>query len=142
MAKFINVGDTIEADKAECIARKFVLGIPKKHPITQKIMLLVTTDRNSSVQFAKACIIEYDERMQKMTESFHREVGDVLMADSISIYMDTRKCPSISDKEGVTGRHGANFMTSDVHTIATIKMPIANMRKILGLSNNEPQKLK
>ena len=46
MAKFINVGDTIEADKAECIARKFVLGIPKKHPITQKIMLLVTTDRN------------------------------------------------------------------------------------------------
>ena len=69
MAKFINVGDTIEADKAECIARKFVLGIPKKHPITQKIMLLVTTDRNSSVQVAKACIIEYDERMQKTFES-------------------------------------------------------------------------
>lgn len=142
MAKFINVGDTIEADKAKCIARKFVLGVLKKHPITNKTMLLVTSDRNSNVEVTKACTIAYDEDMQKLTESFHREVGDTLEADSISIYLDARRCPKIDNTEGVSGRHGANYMTADTHTIATVKMPFDNMKKILGFSNNEPRKIK
>lgn len=124
MTKHINIGDTIEAEHADAISRNIRWKGLKVHPVTKELMMLYECDRNSFVEVIKKC------------SSFlicECQVGDQLEADAISIYIKTKRKLKIYVKEGVTGRHGAQFLDIRERNISTIRTPLFNLRKCLGL---------
>lgn len=140
MAVFNNIGDTIEGQAVDCDGKAFYIQGLKKHPITKKTMKLFTTDRTSHAVVREAGIVPEDEKLRKATEFFHREVEDKVTGDALSIYIDFKSSPRIETlhgKESASHRHGTQFMSVRNHTIATIKMPLHNLMKKLGFSNNK-----
>jgi hypothetical protein len=129
MSKFINIGDTIEAEYADACSRKFEWKGFRRHPITDERMMLYECYRNSTAEIIKA----YAGVIKKGTEHFHRDAGDILEADAISIYIESARKEKIYIKEGVSGRHGSQFIDIRERSISTIKYPLQNLRKCLGL---------
>ncbi len=126
MTKYVNIGATLEAEHADARSRKIEWKGPKAHPVTKKVMMLYECDRNSFVEIIKAC------------DSFSVceccVVGDQLEADAISVYIETKRKLRVFVKEGVTGRHGAQFINIRNKNISTIKTPLHNLRKSLELT--------
>ena len=141
MATFHNIGDTIEAKTAHCNARAWDPVALKRHPVTQEIMYLYRTDKNSHATVISSIDIPSDHNIAAATSHFHREVGDKLTADALSVFVSCKRAIRSKVKEVESHRHGAQLISIPYHTIATIKMPLANMMKKLGLSNNEPNKI-
>ncbi len=137
MAKYINIGDTIEGGSINCTVRKWLSRGLKKHPITNKTMSLYVTDRNSTAEILEPIAIQEND---ETTVHFHREVGDILQADALSVYIDEKKKIVPVPNEGATHRHGANFVRTKKHTIAEIKVPLAVFKKLLGYSSNQIEK--
>ena len=137
MTKYINVGETIEGKSISFQIRKWMFKGLKKHPITNKIMTLYETDKNSIAEIIESIEVPEDETLRDKTSYFHRNIGDMLQADSLSIYVDNKRkiIPSVS--EGATHRHGAQYVTTKKHTIAHIKVPLSVFIKVLGFSNNQ-----
>ncbi|GHT01427.1 hypothetical protein AGMMS49525_02110 [Bacteroidia bacterium] len=132
MSKFINIGDTIEAEHANACVRKLEWKGPRKHPITNECMMLYESNRNSNVEIVKV----YAGEIKKGTEHFHRNMGDILEADSISIYVDSTRREKSDVKEGVSARHGAQLIDIRKRSISTIKYPLHNLFKCLGLGSS------
>ena len=132
MAKYIGFGETVEGAATDLCSRKWVQKGPKKHPVTNKTMFLYVGDRNTSVEVTKAIGEPEDEELKAKTAHFHRNVGDTLHADSISVFIDSRRGINFITKEGVSGRHGANLASTNTQTIATIKTPLAIFMKALS----------
>lgn len=142
MAVYNNLGDTIEGEAVDFDGRAIRLQGAKKHPITKKLMKLFTTDKNSSAIVRKEGIEPADEEMKKATSHFHRVVDDKVTADALSVYTDFRskfRVITIHGK-GASAQHGTNFASVKDNTIATVKMPLQNLLKKLGLSNNVTKK--
>ena len=137
MNKYINLGDTIEGNSVSFEIRKWIFKGLKKHPITQKRMTLYTSDKNSNAEVITGREEPEDEELKQKTSHFHRNVGDTLQADALTIYVDNIRKIKPSVSEGATHRHGAQYTTTKDHTISHIKVPLANFNKILGFSNNE-----
>jgi len=138
MAVYNNVGDTIEGEAVDFDGRSIRAQGAKKHPLTNKTMKLFTTDRNSHAVVRKAGIEPEDEDVKKATAHFHRAVGDKVTADAMSVYTDLKAKvrPETIHGEGASSQHGTNFVSVTDHTIATVKMPLPNLMKKLGMSNN------
>ena len=138
MAVYNNVGDTIEGEAVDFDGRSIRAQGAKKHPLTQKTMKLFTTDRNSHAVVKKIGKEPEDEEVKKETAYFHRAVGDKVTADALSVYTDIKAKvrPETIHGEGASGQHGTNFASVNDHTIATVKMPLPNLIKKLGMSNN------
>lgn len=139
MPVYNNVGDTIEGLAVDCDGRVFKAQGVKKHPVTKRTMKLYITDRNSHAVVAKAGVIPEDENLKSVTCDFHRNVGDKITGDALSIYTDLRgavKIETVHGQESATHRHGTQYANIRKHTIATVKMPLQNLMKQLGFSNN------
>lgn len=138
MAVYNNVGDTIEGEAVDFDGRSIRDQGVKKHPLTKKTMRLFTTDRNSHAVVRKAGIVPKDEEVKKATAHFHRAVGDKVTADALSVYTDIKAKvrPETIHGEGASSQHGTNFASVNDHTITTVKMPLFNLLKKLGMSNN------
>lgn len=136
MAKFINSGDTIEAEHADICSRKIEWKGPKRHPDTNEIMMLYECSRNSSAEVIKI----FTGDILDVTKHYHRDLGDMLEADSISVYSSSKRKDKIYVDEGVTSRHGAQFIDLRKRCISSIKYPLDNLIKCLEekkmLSNN------
>lgn len=138
MAVYNNLGDTIEGEAVDFDGRVIRPQGAKKHPLTKKLMKLFTTDKNSHAVVRKSGIKPADENLKIATENFHRNVGDKLTGDALSVYTDIRAKVRIETihGEGASSQHGTNFSSVRGNTVATIKMPLQNLLKKLGLSNN------
>lgn len=136
MSIFKNVGDTIEGNVVDGNTRRFERKCLKKHPITNKQMFLYSCDRNSRAIVVESVEKTEDEVLAEATSHFHRNENDELQADAISIYVDSKRPIKTEVKEGVSGRHGATLFHITENTIATIKTPLENARKQLGLNGN------
>lgn len=139
MPVYNNLGDTIEGEAVDCDGKAFYSQGIKKHPITRKAMRLYTTDRTSHAVVRIAGIIPEDEKLKEATRYFHRNVDDKVTGDALSIYTDLKssiKIETLHGKESASHRHGTQFASIRNHTIATVKMPLQNLMKRLGLSNN------
>ena len=138
MAVYNNIGDTIEGEAVDFDGRLIRSQGAKKHPLTKKTMKLFTTDRNSHAVVRKAGVEPADEEVRAATAHFHRDVDDKVTADALSVYTDLKAKvrPETIHGEGASGQHGTNFATVNNHTIATVKMPLPNLMKKLGMSNN------
>lgn len=138
MAVYNDLGDTIEGEAVDFDGRAIHPQGVKKHPLTKKTMKLFTTDRNSHAIVRKAGIEPEDEEIKKATAHFHRAVDDKVTADALSVYTNLKakvRQETIHGK-GASGQHGINFAGVNDHTIATVKMPLQNLIKKLGMSNN------
>lgn len=138
MAVYNNVGETIEGEAVDFDGRSIRAQGAKKHPLTKKTMKLFSTDRNSHAVVTKAGKEPEDEEVKKATAHFHRAEGDKVTADALSVYTEfkTKVRPETIHGEGASGQHGTNFASVNGHTIATVKMPLPNLIKKLGMSNN------
>ncbi len=138
MAVFNNLGDTIEGEAVDFDGRAIHPQGAKKHPLTKKTMKLFTTDRNSHAVVRKAGVEPVDEDVKAATAHFHRDVDDKVTADALSVYTDLKAKvrPVTIHGEGASSQHGTNFAGVNNHTIATVKMPLSNLIKKLGMNNN------
>lgn len=139
MAVFNNLEDTIEGEAVDCDGKVIRLQGAKKHPLTKKTMILYTTDRTSHAVVRKAGKEPEDDDIKEITSHFHRSVNDKVTGDALSVYTDLKanlKIETIHGKEGASHRHGTQFASIREHTIATVKMPLQNLMKKLGFSNN------
>lgn len=138
MAVYNALGETIEGEAVDFDGRVILPQGAKKHPLTKKTMKLYTTDRNSHAVVRKAGIVPKDEKVKNATSLFHRNVGDKVTADALSVYTDLRAKVNIVvlHGEGASGQHGTKFAGVNDHSIASVKMPLHNLLKKLGMSNN------
>lgn len=137
MAKYINIGETLEGNCISCVVRKWTWRGLKKHPITNKLMSLYVTDKNSTAEIIASCPEPSDEAMREKTAHFHREIGDVLEADALSVYIDDKRRVTPDVVKGASHRHGANKVQKRKHAIAEIKVPLDTLKKLLGYSANQ-----
>lgn len=138
MAVYNNVGDTIEGESVNFDGRVIRLQGVKKHPLTKKNMKLYTTDRNSHAVVTKEGKESDDTNVKAVTQHFHRNIDDKVTADALSVYTEIKAKVNITaiHGKGASGRHGTQFAGVNEHTIATVKIPLQNLLKQLGLSNN------
>ena len=139
MTVFNNIGDTIEGLAMDCDGKAIYAQGIKKHPVTKKVMRLFTTDRTSHAVVRTAGVIPEDKKLREATAYFHRNVGDKITGDALSIYTELRpsvRIETLHGKEGASHRHGTQFASVRCHAIATVKMPLSNLMKKLGYSNN------
>lgn len=139
MSVYNNLGDTIEGMAVDCDGRCFRKQGVKIHPDTKKAMTLYTTDRNSHAVVTLKGESPADEKLEKATSHYHRDVGDKVTGDALSIYTDLRAMVKIEVLHGgksASAQHGIQFASIRKHTIATVKMPLHNLMKKLGFSNN------
>ena len=138
MAVYKNIGETIEGEAVDFDGRVIYPQGAKKHPLTKQTMKLFTTDRNSHAIVRKEGLVPEDETVKDATSHFHRSVDDKVTADALSVYMDLKAKvrQETIHGDGASGQHGTNFVGVNDHTIATIKMPLQNMLRQLGMSNN------
>ena len=136
MGKYNAIGETIEGNSISCIIRKWTPRGLKKHPITNKPMTLYVTDRNSIAEILESRPEPQEQLLKDKTSHFHRTVGDTLHADALSVYVDQLKRLHPTVKQGVSHRHSANYVKTEKHTIAEIKVPLDVLKKLLGYSNN------
>lgn len=139
MAVYNNLGDTIEGESVDFDGRVIKPQGAKKHPLTNKLMKLYTTDRNSHAVVRKAGKVPTNVDIMKVTTHFHRDVDDKLTADALSVYTDVKanvKIETLHGKAAASSQHGINYASVRNHTIATVKMPLHNLLKKLGMSNN------
>lgn len=137
MAKFVKTGDTIEAEHTNAHSRKIEWKGPRRHPITNELMMLYECDRNSFAEVVKECTDETREE----TAHFHRCLGDKLEADGISVYIKSKRKTRVVVDEGVSARHGAQFIYLRERNISTIKTPLSCLRKCLGLNSSIASKI-
>ena len=139
MAVYNNVGDTIEGEAIDFDGRVIRPQGVKKHPLTKQLMKLFTTDKNSHAVIRKAGKEPTDETIREATSHFHRAVDDKLTADALSVYTDLRasvKPETLHGGASASGQHGINFASVRDHSISTVKMPLQNLMKKLGMSSN------
>ena len=140
MAKFIDKGETIEGVAISIQCRKWTHQGLKKHPIYKKTMALYLTDRNSVAEVLAVGETPNDSEIRQKTAHYHRNIGDILEADSIEVYIDKLSSIKPTVKEGASHRHGAQFVNTKCHTIATIRMPLETFKKKLGYTAQIPTK--
>ena len=131
MAKYIKEGEVIHAEHTDSHARKIEWKGFRRNPYTQELMMLYECDRNSFSKIVKVC--DGIDCKKEGTENFHCEIGDILEADAISIYIRTKRKLKLTVDEGVTGRHGAIFLNPRVYAISKIKTPLACLFKYLEM---------
>lgn len=139
MAVYNNIGDTIEGLAVDCDGKAIYRQGIKKHPITKKMMKFYTTDRTSHAVVRSAGEEPKDEGLRLLTQHYHRDVDDKVTGDALSVYTDLKSSTRIEvlhGKESASHRHGTQFANFNNHTIATVKMPLQNLMKKLGYSNN------
>ena len=138
MAVYNNLGDTIEGEAVDFDGRAIRPQGAKKHPLTKKLMKIFTTDKNSHAIVRTAGKEPDDIEMKMATAHYHRCVGDKVTADALSVYTDLRAKVSIKTihGKGASSQHGTNFASVKDNTVATVKMPLQNLLKKLGYSNN------
>lgn len=138
MAVYNNLGDTIEGEAVDFDGRVIRAQGPKKHPLTKKLMRVFTTDKNSHAIVRVAGIEPENVEQRDLTAHYHRSVGDKVTADALSVFVDLRTKVRVETihGEGASSQHGTNFASVKANTVATVKMPLQNLLKKLGYSNN------
>lgn len=127
MVKLINKGDTLLAKHLDGHARKIEWKGQRNHPVAKQRLTLYECDRNTLVRITQA----YTEDLPEGAVDFHREIGDELEADAVSMYVDSIRREKFQVKEGVTGRHGAQMIALRKYNISTIKTPLPNFKEIV-----------
>lgn len=133
MAKYIAGGAIVEGKKCRIMTRRYEFKRLSKDPITNKTMVTCDLDRNCEVEVLESLSLDDNEKALRDSLNVHGEVGDMLEAKSILVFVEGMR-PSVMSfvvKEGQTGRHGANLASTNRRTIGKIKYVLENLRKAI-----------
>lgn len=133
MAKYIAEGAMVEGKKCRIMTRRYEFKRLSKDPITNKTMVTCDLDRNCEVEVLEPLSLDDNEKGLRESLNVHGEVGDMLEAKSILVFVEGVR-PSVLSftvKEGQTGRHGANLASTNQRTIGKIKYVLENLRKAI-----------
>lgn len=138
MQKYIAEGEIVEGKKCRIMTRRYEFKRLSKDPITNEIMVTCNLDRNSEVEVLESLSLDGDEKTLRETLNVHGEVGDMLEARSILVFVEGLRpnVLSFEVKEGQTGRHGANLASTNRRTIGKIKYVLENLRKAIEQSSS------
>lgn len=136
----MGLGEKVEAASCGVYARKVRWKGFQKDPITQKNMMMYQLDRNCSVEVVKELDFSKEEKTAKAKGRIHTSLGDKLTAETIHLYVDTKRKIKFEVKEGQSHRHGASLTTTKVHTIGEITTPVPNYKSKFDLINKQSQK--
>lgn len=138
MQKYIAEGEIVEGKKCRIMTRRYEFKRLSKDPITNEIMVTCNLDRNSEVEVLESLSLDCDEKTLRETLNVHGEVGDMLEARSILVFVEGLRpnVLSFEVKEGQTGRHGANLASTNRRTIGKIKYVLENLRKAIEQSSS------
>lgn len=135
MAIYIKEGEIIEGKKADVIARRAEWKGLREEPITGKKMTLYELDRNSSVEITEALQLNEEEILIRKQMNVHGEVGDTIKGDAIRLWVDSkRNSLKFNTKEGVSGRHGANLVSTNKRTVSKLKYSFDNYKRLFNHS--------
>lgn len=134
MPVFQAMGETIEGEKSFVSVRKLVPKGLMKHPIYKKTMFYYKGDRNCSAIVLEAGVVPHEKSLRDATAHYHRNVGDELNADAITLYIDSNR-PLKPELKHVSHRHEAMVLNIPKQMIASIAVPLANVIARLGLEN-------
>ena len=115
------------------MTRRYEFKRLSKDPITNKTMVTCDLDRNCEVEVLESLSLDDNEKALRDSLNVHGEVGDMLEAKSILVFVEGMR-PSVMSfvvKEGQTGRHGANLASTNRRTIGKIKYVLENLRKAI-----------
>jgi hypothetical protein len=143
MAVFIAEGEIVEGKKCRIKTRRFDSKRLSKDPITNKPMIACQLDWNCEVEVLEAVQLEDEDKAIRESLNVHGEVGDMIQAKSIIVYVEGIR-PSIlsfEDKEGQSSRHGANLACTNKRTVGKIKYVLENLKKALAQSQNSNNNL-
>ena len=132
MAKFINPGETIEGNSVGIQTRKWVPSTIVVHPVVKKRMYRYSTNLNSNATVRELRELPADAELAEATKGYHRNLGDELECFGMKVYVDSFKKEKESVDEGVAHTHGAIFVTTEKHTIATISTPLSCLMKVIA----------
>ena len=135
MAIFIKEGEIIEGLKADVIARRAEWKGLRQEPITGKKMMLYELDRNSSVEVTEAMELDEEGKELRKMLGVHGEVGDKIQGDAIRLWVDAkRNSLKFTTKEGISGRHGANLVSTNKRTVGKLKYSFDNYKRLFNHS--------
>lgn len=135
MAIYIKEGEIIEGKKADVIARRAEWKGLREEPITGRKMTLYELDRNSSVKITEALQLNEEEILIRKQMNVHGEVGDTIKGDAIRLWVDSkRNSLKFNTKEGVSGRHGANLVSTNKRTVSKLKYSFDNYKRLFNHS--------
>lgn len=135
MAIYIKEGEIIEGKKADVIARRAEWKGLREEPITGRKMTLYELDRNSSVEITEALQLNEEEILIRKQMNVHGEVGDTIKGDAIRLWVDSkRNSLKFNTKEGVSGRHGANLVSTNKRTVSKLKYSFDNYKRLFNHS--------
>lgn len=135
MAIFIKEGEIIEGLKADVIARRAEWKGLRQEPITGKKMMLYELDRNSCVEVTQTMELDDEGKKLRKVLGVHGEVGDKIQGDAIRLWVDSkRNSLKFTTKEGVTGRHGANLVSTNKRTVGKLKYSFDNYKRLFNHS--------
>ena len=128
---YYNFGDTVEGECVDVQVRKWVPCALVKHPIVNKIMMRYKTDRNSQAVVISPLNMDNCYSTNEVSSKYHRNVGDGIKCDGMTVYVDCKRTLSVKHEGGVTHRHGAGCLSIRFHTIATISTPLSNLKSLI-----------
>lgn len=128
MSEYVLFGETVEGEASNVCTRNQRWEGPHLHPVTKQRMMLYKFIDNSSVEVTKAGIEPDDQELKDATVMWHRNEGDKIRGYHIACYANTKRKLSFEVKEGISGRHGAQLLSINSHTIAAITVPMPNIQ--------------
>lgn len=113
---FYQVGDSIECQKSEIIAKKIGKGYLKYHPKIGKAFMYYKCERSGTAEI----IEELNPKRPIVSDHSGLDQGDKLNGDKLEIYIDIKKRLRSEHIGGHTGKHGSCRFKSDKFTYARI----------------------
>lgn len=124
------IGDRLGGAHCELYCRKEnICSSLQINPFTGKKCVRVELSRNSTSEVSKAFDLS-DEELNSLIEkhNIHHKLGDRLVAEAITVYIDQRRPIRFTVKEGATHRNGARFASTVTPTFSEIKYAQEHIR--------------
>lgn len=121
--------DRIEGAHCELYCRKQTpCSSLQKHPVSGKLCIRVELSRNATAEITKELDLTEDQKKAKLDMGIHSNLGDKLIGDAITVFVEQRRPIKFATDEGATHRHGANFASTTNPTLGEIKYAHEHIR--------------
>lgn len=122
--------DRIEGLHCELYCRKeTVLSSLQRHPISGKMCMRAELSRNATAEISKELQITAKEKNEKYEKyGIYTNIGDRLVGDALTIFVEQKRPIKFTVKEGATHRHGARFASTTNPTLCEIKYAQEHIR--------------
>lgn len=138
-----NENDRIEGLHCELYCRKeSVVSSLQRHPLSGKLCIRAELSRNATAEISKELDLSLEEKRRKLDDQgIYTDLGDRLIGDALTVYIEQKRPIRFTVSEGATHRHGARFASTVNPTLSEIKYAQEHIRNAIAKRLIESQKL-